>query len=178
MLKVWRCKICGDGYLGQDKPTECPFCGADTKYIALGKEYDIPDTVTLSDISKENLEKALKLEMGAVAVYKCAKKKAEENNNLEIFALFKAIVKVEKEHASRICKFLGVPMPSGEEIKCADDNEGNLKETEIREDNAVKEYKKAAEEAVEPVIKQFFEALVEIEQGHLDLAKELMLKKE
>ena len=62
MLKIWRCKICGEAYLGREKPTECPFCGADEKYLDFGKEYDIPDTVTLSDKSLENLQAALKLD--------------------------------------------------------------------------------------------------------------------
>lgn len=172
MLKVWRCKICGDPYLGKDKPTECPFCGADADYIVAGKEYDIPDTVTLSDKSTENLQAALKLEVGAVNLYECAKKKEVENNP-EGFALFKALIKVEKEHATRISKFLGVPRPDYADESCADKYEDNLKETEKREDNAVKLYTQFAAEAVEPVIKQFFEALAQVEQGHLDLAKEL-----
>jgi rubrerythrin len=173
MLKVWRCKICGDPYLGKEKPTECPFCGADAEYIVAGKDYDIPDVVTLGDKSKENLQAALKLEIGAVNLYECAKKKAEKEDNAEGFALFKALIKVEKEHATRMTKFLELPRPDYSDEGCADKYEDNLKETEKREDNAVKLYKQFAEEAVEPVIKQFFEALVEIEQGHSDLAKEL-----
>ncbi len=178
MLKVWRCKICGDPYLGKDKPSECPFCGADAQYIVTGKEYDIPDTVTLSDKSSENLQAALQLEVGAVNLYECAKKKAEKEENLEGYALFKALVKVEKEHATRICKFLGEPRPTYEETKCSDKYEDNLKETEKREDNAMKLYTQFAGEAAEPVIKQFFEALAKAEAGHLELAKELMKKKE
>lgn len=176
MMKVWRCKICGDAYLGEEKPSECPFCGADAKYIAPASEYDTPNTVTLSDKSKKNLQNALKLEIGAVQLYECAKKKAEKNEDIEILALFKAIIKVEREHAVRICKFLEIQLPPYDEIKCGNTNMDNLKETQKREDGAVKEYTKAAKEAAEPVIKMFFEAVGEVELKHKLLAEDLMKK--
>ena len=28
MVKLWRCEICGDPYIGDKPPTNCPFCGA------------------------------------------------------------------------------------------------------------------------------------------------------
>jgi len=28
MVKLWRCVICGDCYVGTNPPTNCPFCGA------------------------------------------------------------------------------------------------------------------------------------------------------
>ena len=33
MVKLWRCEICGDPYIGEEPPADCPFCGADKKHI-------------------------------------------------------------------------------------------------------------------------------------------------
>ena len=33
MVKLWRCEICGDPYVGETAPDNCPFCGAHKKYI-------------------------------------------------------------------------------------------------------------------------------------------------
>ena len=41
MAKLWRCEICGDPYVGDAPPTNCPFCGAKAKYIREAKEADV-----------------------------------------------------------------------------------------------------------------------------------------
>ena len=38
MVKLWRCEICGDPYIGESPPTNCPFCGAKQKFIKEAKE--------------------------------------------------------------------------------------------------------------------------------------------
>ena len=32
MVKLWRCEICGDAYIGEI-PRHCPFCGAHQAFI-------------------------------------------------------------------------------------------------------------------------------------------------
>ena len=39
MVKLWRCEICGDPYIGESAPDNCPFCGAQKKYIKEAKDY-------------------------------------------------------------------------------------------------------------------------------------------
>ena len=37
MAKLWRCEICGDPYVGETAPDNCPFCGAYKKHIKEAK---------------------------------------------------------------------------------------------------------------------------------------------
>ena len=37
-MKTYICEICGDAYLGTEKPKNCPFCGAGEGFIKEGKK--------------------------------------------------------------------------------------------------------------------------------------------
>ena len=52
-IKVFRCKICGDPYLGDEAPTQCPFCGASIQFFVDAQDWN-PDefNVELSEISR------------------------------------------------------------------------------------------------------------------------------
>ncbi|MBD3207810.1 ferritin, partial [Candidatus Bathyarchaeota archaeon] len=76
MLRVFRCWICGETYLGEVAPTDCPYCGADQKFLKPAEEYEYPD-VDLTETSKQNLEEALELEVGNATFYYCAYNRAE-----------------------------------------------------------------------------------------------------
>jgi rubrerythrin len=172
-VKVYRCRICGDPYIGLEAPTRCPFCGAEHRFFVEAQEWDSDEfNVKLSDISRENLEAALKLELGNAAFYECAKNAAEKAEDHYSFAKFKTLMKVEKEHASAISKFLKISTPTLEKQACDAKAEINTKEGFQREDRAIKSYAKFRDEAVEPRLKEFFGELVEIETDHLDLHKE------
>ncbi len=172
-VKVYRCRICGDPYIGLEAPTRCPFCGAEHRFFVEAQEWN-PDefNVKLSVISRKNLEAALKLELGNAAFYECAKNAAEKEEDHYSFAKFKTLMKVEKEHASAISKFLKISAPSLDKQACDAKAEINTKEGFEREDRAIQSYAKFRDEAVEPRLKEFFAALVEIETDHLDLHKE------
>ncbi|MRR13422.1 ferritin, partial [bacterium] len=32
-LKMYRCRICGETYLGYEAPANCPFCGAHVEFM-------------------------------------------------------------------------------------------------------------------------------------------------
>ena len=172
-VKVFRCRICGDPYIGLEAPTRCPFCGAEHGFFVEAQDWN-PDefNVELSDVSHKNLEAALKLELGNAAFYECAKNAAEKAEDLYSFAKFKTLMKVEKEHASAISKFLKISKKDLEKQQCSIDAKANTKEGFEREDRAIKTYAKFRDEAVEPRLKEFFGALVEIETDHLDLHEE------
>ena len=58
MVKVFRCRICGDPYIGMEAPTRCPFCGALRQYFVEASDWNPKEfTVTLSDITRKNLKK-------------------------------------------------------------------------------------------------------------------------
>lgn len=174
-VKVFRCRICGDPYIGVYAPTRCPFCGAPRQYFVEAKDWN-PDefNVKLSDISKGNLQAALKLELDNAAFYDCAKNAADKTDDYYSFAKFKALMKVEREHASAISKFLKISQPELEKKACNANSKVNTKEGWERENRAIKAYAKFRDEAKESRLKEFFGALVEIETDHLDLHAEYL----
>ena len=169
-VKVFRCRICGDPYIGSGAPQQCPFCGAPKRFFVNAQDWN-PDefNVKLSQISKKNLEAALKLELDNASFYDCAKNAADKVDDQYSLAKFKALMKVEREHASAISKFLKITQPELEKQVCNADSKVNSKEGWSREDRAIKSYSKFRYEAIEPRLKEFFGALVEIETDHLEL---------
>lgn len=172
-VKVFRCRICGDPYIGIEAPTRCPFCGAPQKFFVEAQNWNVDEfNVALSEVSRKNLEAALKLELGNAAFYECAKNAAEKGGDHYSFAKFKTLMKVEREHASAISKFLKIDTPNLEKQSCNMDSEVNTKEGWERENHAIKSYANFRDEATESRLKEFFGALVEIEMDHLDLHAE------
>ena len=43
MAKVFICQICGDAYLGEEAPKNCPFCGAHSNFMKQDMEWPIPE---------------------------------------------------------------------------------------------------------------------------------------
>jgi rubrerythrin len=169
-IKVFRCRICGDPYIGEESPKQCPFCGANQKYFVEAQDWNPEEfNVSLSEISRKNLEAALQLELDNAAFYDCAKNAADKENDQYSLAKFKALMKVEREHASAISKFLKISRPELEKQACDANAAANSKEGWEREDRAIKAYSKFRDEATEPRLKEFFGSLVEIETDHLDL---------
>ena len=172
-VKVFRCRICGDPYIGTEAPIQCPFCGASQQLFVEAHDWN-PDefNVSLSEVSRSNLEAALQLELDNAAFYDCAKNAADKAVDHYSLAKFKALMKVEREHASAISKFLKISRPELEKQACNANAKVNTKEGFEREDRAIKAYAKFRDEATEPRLKEFFGALVEIETDHLDLHAE------
>lgn len=169
MVKLWRCEICGDPYVGEEPPANCPFCGAHQQYIKEAKDAEVNFDVDLSEKDRTNAEKALQLERSNTMFYICA---ARETDDEEGKLLFKALGKVEAEHASVWRKILKLDtMPSAND-GCHKDNKENLQESHDRETRAIEFYGKAAQESDNERIKQIFTALVEIETDHLKLSEE------
>jgi len=169
---LYRCRICGDPYLGTAPPTNCPFCGAPQKYIVLAPEYvDRNDVPNMSPRSRENLEKALQLEVKNAGFYFCASACSPDPLNA---SMFKALAKIESEHASTVCKLLKIPKP---EIKpddqaCLKDPKKNFAAAHEKETRAVAFYQQSANEAGEDRVKEVFTALSEIETDHIHISEE------
>jgi len=172
-MNVFKCKMCGDPYIGYEKPSNCPFCGAHSEHIILAEEYQEPRVENMTELSRQNLEKALEIEVSNSKFYLCAANKAES----ELWkSAFKALYKVEAEHASTIVKALDMEKPPIElALECCYNTEAeNIKDSHQRETRAIEFYSKAAAEAKEPKVKEIFTALVEIERDHLELSEKAM----
>lgn len=169
MAKLWRCVICGDPYVGESPPTNCPFCGAHQEFIKEAKEASVIFEIPLTEKDRANAEHAIRVEVSNAAFYFCA---AEKTDDAEGKLLFKALGKVEAEHASIWRKVLRLSAtPSGNDA-CHSANVKNLNESHERETRAIAFYRQAAEESDHERLKQIFKALVEIEMDHLHLSEE------
>lgn len=169
MVKLWRCEICGDPYIGDEAPANCPFCGAKQKFIKEFNEADVNFDVELNEKDKANAEHALQVEVSNTAFYFCAAKKVKE---LEGQKLFKALGKVEAEHADVWKKILKLDSVQEGNDPCSEDYKEDLEDSHKRETRAIEFYKKAAEESENERVKQIFEAFVEVETDHLKLSEE------
>jgi len=175
-MKVYRCQICGEVYIGEEKPKSCPFCGAHEKYFVLAREWKLLHAASLSDISKENLKKALDLEIDNTNFYKAV---SERSKDVYVSSMFKGLSKVEREHASTICKHLKIEKPDSTVglDKAVDSDQANIEEANRRERNAVKFYGQASNQVPEEAIKDFFKSLMEIESDHIVLTVESLAAK-
>lgn len=169
MVKLWICEICGDPYIGEEPPANCPFCGAHGRYIKEAKSANVDFDVDLDKKDRENAKHALEVEVSNAAFYFCA---AEKTDDTEGKLLFKALGKVEAEHAAVWRKILELDsVPKGAET-CHISNRENLEESHARETRAIGFYREAADESSNPRIKQIFEAFIEVETDHLMLSEQ------
>lgn len=169
-MKTYICQICGDAYLGEEKPKNCPFCGARENFIKEGKEANpvVNQKIDIGEASRKNLEKTLDLEIHANAIYLCM---AEKAKSYEIKAMFKRLAKVELEHANVVCKLMKISLPKINPELCGDDDAENFKKTIKLEEHASGLYSEFAKEAKEQNIKILFTALNQAEEDHIELIK-------
>ena len=172
-MKTWICEICGDAYLGTDKPSECPFCGARGAFIKLGSEANPVVNVKekISEQTIKNLQETLELEMRANAIYLCMAGKAL---TMEINKMYKRLAKVELEHAVICTKLLEIEMPTvGSEI-CSDQDIENFQNTIELEEHASGLYREFAKTSTEKHVKIMFTALNQVEKDHIELVKKYL----
>lgn len=174
-MRFYRCRICGDPYMGSEAPSHCPFCGAQKEYMVTAADWtDENESISeLTDISRANLEKALQLEVNNKAFYADASAKADL---VELQGIFKNLSKIEGEHASVIKKILKVEPPAPEEEKktASDNLHENLEAAREREKFASSFYAQSAGEATEERVKLVFGVLSQIEADHIQLETDLL----
>jgi len=164
------CQICGEAYIGKERPHDCPYCGATEHFIKLGNEaHPITNQKEeIGDVSRKNLLETLELERTANALYLCM---ANKSDKYEIKAMYKALAKVEMEHAVIVTKLLDIARLEIKEELCSDDMVENFKKTIELEETATNLYVRFAKEATEKNVKIFFTALAQVERGHIELIK-------
>lgn len=169
-MKTFICEICGDAYIGSERPKNCPFCGARENFIKLGSEANPVVNVKeeLSEKTVANLKETLALETKANAIYLCMAGKAKSN---EVLKMYKRLAKIELEHATICTKLLGVDMPEIAPESCSDEEVANFEETLKLEDHASSLYAQFAKESVEQHVKIMFTALNQVERDHIELIK-------
>ncbi|KKQ04637.1 MAG: hypothetical protein US25_C0052G0007 [Candidatus Moranbacteria bacterium GW2011_GWE1_36_7] len=172
-MKTYICEICGDAYLGEGKPTSCPFCGARSAFIREGKDAKpvVEVKEQLSELTVKNLQETLRLELEANAIYLCM---AAKTDSYEIMKMYKRLAKVEMEHAIICTKIMQIPMSEAGSESCSDDVVENFQRTLVLEDHAAGLYAKFAREANEKHVKIMFTALNQVETDHIELIKKYL----
>lgn len=169
MVTIFRCNICGEACLAECKPSHCPFCGTHEQWLVDSRDFVEPALPELTEISRKNLEFTYNLEIKASQIYHCIRKKTKDEF---ILGMFKAISKVELEHAELVGKLIAkdpsceIPF---EDKLCTEDRNDFLEKSKVLETNAIVHYKKFLKQATEPRVKEIFQALIEVEQDHLEL---------
>jgi rubrerythrin len=174
-MKFYRCLICGDPYMGSEKPSHCPFCGAREEHLVSAAEW-VDENESISELtgtSRANLEQAMQLEVNNKAFYADASARADL---IELQGIFKNLSKIEGEHASTIKKILKVEPPEPEQAKktASDSIHENLEAARKRETFASSFYAQSAGEATEERVKKVFSTLSEIESDHIQLESALL----
>lgn len=167
---VWRCRICGDSYLGAEIPSNCPFCGSRTHYLSQTADYS-PDmnTVDLTDSERADLEYACELEITNKTFYDACGALGRHNDALP--SAFRALSKVEHEHLSIFGKLLRTEVPQAPKnpLPVSEDWAVNIAQSKKDEETASSFYIEAAARATNPRVKDVFTALAEVEADHIDI---------
>src|SRR5450830_544803 len=109
-MKMYRCRVCGETYLGSEAPSDCPFCGADRELIVDTGDYpeDI-NAVQLTEVEHADLETAIELERSNTRFYLAM---AQRGDNSTLANAYKRLAAVETEHCLLFCKLARQPKPA------------------------------------------------------------------
>ena len=170
-MKMYRCRICGETYLGSEAPSQCPFCGAHTEYLVDTTEYssDIND-IQPTETERADLEASIELETANTGFYMGM---AAHKENAPLSSAYKRLAKIEAEHCEVFCNLAGVPKPAGlmEPKETTGSWKSDIEESLGREQRASKLYTEFAARATSPRLKEVWEAVSAIESDHIDLDK-------
>lgn len=168
-LKMYRCRICGDTYLGYEAPANCPFCGATVEYLGAPEEYpaDIND-VQLTETERADLESSIEIERSNTRFYLGM---AERKDNDTLRSAYKRLAKVEAEHCSLFCKLLRVPKPADlmEPGETTGAWKTDIEESLVRENNAATLYATFAGRATSERLIEVWTAVSAVEADHISL---------
>lgn len=167
-LDMYRCRICGDTYLGTSVPARCPFCGADETYMVQGDGFSAEENhVQLTEVERRDLQTAVAIERSNARFY-AAVARLESDETLA--SAYKRLSRVEAEHCSLFCKLLGEPKP--DDLSVPDGDPGDwcaaIAESAAREQRAADLYAEMVGRATNERIREVFSAVSSIEQDHLD----------
>ena len=168
-MKMYRCRICGETYLGSEVPSQCPFCGAHREYFVDAAEYprDIND-VQLTEVERADLETAVELERGNTRFYLGM---SGHKDNDALSSAYKRLSRVESEHCSLFCKLLKRAKP--EDIATPAETTGSwmgdIEESMRREQKASALYAEFMGRATSERVREVFEAVSAVEADHIEL---------
>ena len=168
-MKMYRCRVCGETYLGSEAPSDCPFCGADRELIVDTGDYpeDI-NAVQLTEGERADLDTAIELERSNTRFYLAM---AQRDDNPTLANAYKRLAAVEAEHCLLFCKLSEQPNPAdlrepSEELGSWD---ADIDESALREHQASDLYAQFAGRAISPRLHEVWTAVSAIEADHIEL---------
>lgn len=168
-MRMYRCRICGETYLGSEVPSHCPFCGAHRELIVDTADYpEDVNAVQLTEVERNDVETAIELERSNTRFYLAM---AQRRDNLKLANAFKRLAAVEAEHCSLFCKLAGQPKPAdlrepGDELGSW---EADIDESARRERRASDLYAEFATRATSERLVEVWSAVSAIEADHIEL---------
>jgi rubrerythrin len=169
-MKMYRCRICGETYLGSEAPSQCPFCGAHREYLIDSVDYpvDIND-IEPTDDEMTDLAASINLETANTRFYLAM---GTHKENAPLSSAYKRLAKVEAEHCELFCKLAGVDEPE-DLMTPLDETTGSwrtdIEESLAREQRASQLYAEFAARTSNPRLKEVWEAVSAVETDHIAL---------
>ena len=168
-MKMYRCRICGETYLGSEAPKMCPFCGAHSEFMIDPADYpaDINDA-QLTEVERADLETAIDVELSNTRFYLAM---SQRTDNPALASAYKRLAAVESEHCSLFCKIARVPKPAdlreaGNELGSWD---ADIDESCRREKRASALYAEFAARATSARLLEVWPAVSAVEADHIVL---------
>jgi len=168
-MKIYRCRICGETYLGSEPPAMCPFCGAHRELLVDTADYpeDI-NHIQPTEVERRDLESSIELELSNTRFYLAM---AQRCDNPKLASAYKRLAAVESEHCSLFCKLAGQPKPAdlrepGDELGSW---EADIEESLRREQRASSLYAEFSARATSPRLLEVWKAVSIVEADHIVL---------
>jgi rubrerythrin len=168
-MKMYRCRICGETYLGYEAPSNCPFCGAHAELLVPLEDYpEEVNDVQLTETERADLDTSIEVERSNARFYLAM---AGRGDNPALASTYKRLAAVESEHCSLFCKLARVPKPA--DIREPGDELGtwpaDIDESARREHHASELYAQFAARATSPRLIEVWTAISAVETDHIAL---------
>ena len=168
-LKMYRCRICGEVYLGYEAPENCPFCGAHVEFLIPSDQFPAGiDEVQITETERIDLESSIELERSNARFYLGM---AQRKDNDLLRSAYKRLAKIETEHAEVFCKLAKLDLPA--DIGTPGETTGSwatdIEESLTRENRASELYGQFAGRATNERLKEVWNAVSAVEADHITL---------
>lgn len=168
-LKIYRCRICGEVYLGYEAPENCPFCGAHVEFLEAPGRYSAAiNDLQLTETERADLESSVELETANCRFYLGM---AQRKDNDTLRATYKRLAKVEAEHCEVFCDLLKIETPA--DLMAPGETTGSwasdIEESLRRENRASELYETFAGRATNERLKEVWSAVSDVETDHITL---------
>ena len=167
-MKMVRCRICGETYIGSETPSHCPFCGAHREHLVPADEYPVDiNEVVVTEVERADLEAAIELERSNTRFYLGM---AQHKSEHVLSSAYKRLSKIEAEHCELFCKLANVDEPADLSVpmEVSADWCANIADSLERERRASALYRTFADRATNERIREVFDAVSSVEAYHIE----------